>query len=121
MANEITKSFRISASKNGLKSDFAPPSAKESMTGDEVVNNTQVIGTTAELLNLGEISGAPGLVMIQNLDNTNFVEIGGDSGLTVFKLKIDPGEEVLIRPSTGTVYLKADTAPCRVWVFGVSA
>jgi len=89
------------------------------MTGDDMVQQTQVIGTSSETVGLGEITGAPSMLMIQNLDSTNFVEIGGDSGLTVFKLKILAGHAVLISPSSATIYAKADTAAVRIQIAAV--
>ena len=57
----------------------------------------------------------------KNNDATNFIEVGGDSGLTVFKLKVLPGESILITPSSATMYYKADTATCNVFVVAVDS
>ena len=91
------------------------------MTGDDILQGTQLIGTSAELVSFGEIAGAPAMVLIQNLDANNFVEIGGDAGLTVFKLKILAGKSMLISPSSGTVYAKADTAAVRIFLVAAEA
>ncbi len=113
MANEIYTRVELTARKNGANVT-ASPAANLSMTGAEMLQLTQPIGTTSELLTLGDITGAPAFILIQNLDSTNFVEIGGDSGLTVFKLKILPGQSQLISPSSGTVYAKANTSTVRI-------
>ena len=115
MANEIYSSMQFTARKNGAESAFAS-SFNLTMTGNEMVQSTQSIGTSAETINLGEITGAPGVFIIKNLDSTNFVEIGGDSGLTVFKLKLLPGQFHAFQPSSATIYAKADTAAVRVQV-----
>jgi len=115
MANEIKTSISLTASKNGAKI-AASASASQDMAGDDMIQTTQLIGTTAEVLGFGEITGAPAQIFIQNLDSTNFVEIGGDSGLTVFKLKILPGKSTVISPSSGTIYAKADTASARILI-----
>lgn len=120
MANEITATINLSASKGGAKVG-QNYTFRTTMAGDDMTQASQVIGTTSELVSFGEITGAPAAVMIQNLDATNFVEIGGDSGLTVFKLKILAGKAILISPSSGTVYAKADTAACRVLIVAVEA
>jgi hypothetical protein len=120
MANEIFTSLELTARKNGATIS-ARVSGDQDMAGDDLLQLTQVIGTTAEAVSFGEITGAPAQVMIQNLDATNFVEIGGDSGLTVFKLKILAGKAVLISPSSGTMYAKADTAAVRILVVAVEA
>lgn len=120
MANEIRYSISLSARKsNAIVSLATSPSL--TMTGDDMVQATQVIGTSAETVDLGEITGAPAMLMIQNLDTTNFIEIGGDSGLTVFKLKVLAGHSVLISPSSGTIYAKADTAAVRIQIAAAEA
>jgi len=113
MANEIRQSIELSATKNGASVTMSS-NKRITMTGDDMVQGTQVIGTTSELLVLGDITGAPSQIAIKNLDSTNFVEIGGDSGLTVFKVKLLPTEIMLIRPTSGTIYAKADTAAVRI-------
>lgn len=119
MANEITQSIRITASKNDAQVVLAS-TKRITMTGDDMVQGTQVIGTVAETLSLGDISGAPSQLVVKNLDSTNFVELGGDSGLTVFKLRIEPGETVVIRPGGATVYAQADTAAVRVQILATA-
>jgi hypothetical protein len=116
MANEISKTIIFTVTKNGATARYANLSARQNMSGTESIQSTQLIGTSAETVGLGEISGAPGKVIIKNLDSTNFVEIGGDSGLTVFKLKIPAGDEQIFAPTSGTIYAKADTANVRIQV-----
>lgn len=120
MANEIYTSVQLTARKNGA-TITSTASGNQTMTGDDMIQGTQVIGTTAELVSFSDITGAPSQVMIQNLDATNFVEIGGDSGLTVFKLKILAGKAILISPSSATMYAKADTAAVRILVVATEA
>jgi len=115
MANEIFESVSFSATKNDAKVEIAT-SSRVTMTGNELVNSTQVIGTTAELVVFGGITGAPGEVIIKNLDATNYIELGGDSGLTVFKTKLLPGRFTVFQPSSATLYAKANTADVRVQV-----
>ena len=120
MANEIRIAASLDASKNGTGVGRSH-SKQLTMSGEDVYQATQLIGTSAETIAFGEISGAPSAVLIKNLDSTNFVEIGGDSGLTVFKLKILAGSVQLITPSSGTLYAKADTAAVRIEVTAVEA
>jgi inosine/xanthosine triphosphate pyrophosphatase family protein len=120
MAREIQLSINFTASKNGAKI-AASASMTQDMAGDDMIQATQVISTTSEVVSFGEITGAPAQVFIQNLDSTNFVEIGGDSGLTVFKLKLLPGKSTIISPSSGTVYAKADTASVRILIVAAEA
>lgn len=120
MANEVYASVRVTANKSGAKSEIST-TFRANMTGDDMLQATQVIGTTSELVSFGDITGAPQQVVIKNLDSTNFVELGGDSGLTVFKLKLLAGQTTLIQPSSATLYAKADTADVRIQVIAVEA
>ena len=115
MANEIYASLNFTARKSGAESTFAG-SFNLTMTGDDMLQATQVIGTSSETINLGDITGAPGGFIIKNLDATNYVEIGGDSGLTVFKLKLLAGQFHYFQPSSATIYAKANTADVRVQI-----
>ena len=115
MANEGYYSITFKATKSGATVK-AEPSGRFDMAGVGNVNGTQNIGTASELITFGSIVGVPQMVMIQNLDATNFVEIGGNSGLTVFKLKILAGKVALIPLSSATLYAKADTAAVNVLV-----
>lgn len=115
MANEIYESISFTARKNGAEISIAS-SNQVTMTGDDLVSITQVIGTTAELISFGDITGAPGEVVIKNLDATNYIEIGGDSGLTVFKTNLLPGRFTVFQPSSATLYAKANTADVRVQI-----
>ncbi len=120
MANEVTFSVSLKATKgNATVNNTANLIA--SMSGTDMIQATQNIGTTAELVSFGDITGAPQLVMIRNLDSTNFVELGGDSGLTVFKTKIAAGGACLFTPSSATLYAKADTAAVSILVIAVEA
>lgn len=120
MANELSYQISLSARKSGATVSHSEQS-RSNMTGDDMIQTTQVIGTTSEVISFGEISGAPQMALIKNMDATNFVEIGGDSGLTVFKLKILAGKSILVSFASGTVYAKADTAAVRILIVAVEA
>lgn len=120
MANETFLSLQARFSKNGLRLEASKTFNKD-VTGADAIHKTQNIGTTAETVDFGDITGAPKTVMIANLDATNFVEIGGDSGLTVFKLAIDPGEFIVLNLASATLYAKADTASCLIEILAVEA
>lgn len=113
MAKEIYSSLNFTAAKNGASIAF-DGSFSLTMAGNEMINRTQVIGTSSETLNFGDIAGSPGRVIIKNLDPTNYVIIGGDSGLTVFSIVLLPGQFATFQPTTGTIYAQADTADVRI-------
>jgi hypothetical protein len=111
MASEIVLSVSLRASKSGATVS-ASASDVIDMTGDDMMYDTQVIGTSAEALTWGEITGAPKYIFLQNLDSTNFVTVGFTNPPT--EMKMLAGECLLIPPTTATIYAKADTAACRV-------
>ena len=120
MANEGYFSVQLKATKTGATVGHTD-SERFDMAGDDMQQNTQLIGTSAETVTFSAITGAPQMVLIQNLDPTNFIEIGGDSGLTVFKLKILAGMSNLVSLSSATLYAKADTAAVRLQIVAIEA
>lgn len=75
------------------------------------------IGTSEESEAFSELS-TEGWVLLKNLDATNYVQWG--FATTAYGGRLEPGEFALFRlePST-TLYLKANTAACKVLVMGV--
>jgi hypothetical protein len=120
MANEGYYSITFKATKNGATVSQTV-SKRISMTGAGMLQATQNIGTTAELLTLESITGTPQVLLVQNLDATNYVELGGDSGLTVFKVKIPAGEARFVTTNSGTIYAKANTAAVEVLKVAIDA
>jgi hypothetical protein len=118
MANEGYFTITLKATKSGATVSQSV-SKRFSMTGAAMLQGTQSIGTTAELVDFADISGAPQAVLIQNLDATNYIEVGGDSGLTVFKLKIPAGFAQIVTLSSATLYAKANTASVNVMVTAI--
>jgi hypothetical protein len=122
MANEISSTDTLSASKNGVTATLTTTKTR-TLTGLGIHTQEQVIGTSAEAIAWpGDLTGE-GIteIQIKNLSTANFVEIGGDSGLTVFKIKVLPEQSIKFSPSSGnpTVYAKADTAACNVVIMAV--
>lgn len=72
------------------------------------------IGTTEETVSFGDIA-SKGVLLLHNLDSTNYVEYGTVTSGTGQKIK--PGEVHFTRLKPAeTLYMKADTAECRVLV-----
>ena len=108
MANEITYTFQMRLSNGNLSDSFASGQKSADQSNALLIRNVQNIGTSAEALSLGDVS-SPGLASFQNLDDTNFVEIGVDSGGFVTFAKLKPGELSIVRLGTSAPYAKADT------------
>lgn len=89
----------------------------------------QNVGTSPEALQMGEIT-SPGVVMLKNLDPTNFIEVKTGTGGDVFaKLKPDTLADgtggFCVLDCAGSdaqaPYVVADTAACRMAVLVVEA
>ena len=117
MAREITASASLTASKGGA-SVSASAAITNDMAGDQMLTNVQNIGTSAEALVLGDITTI-GFLFVKNLDATNYVEVDSVNTLDEFPQKLLPGEFVLLKPQTTTIYAKANTAACNVLVQAV--
>ena len=76
-------------------------------------HNIATIGTTEESIGaFGDIA-TEGWIYLRNLDTTNYVQWG--FATTVYGGRMAAGETVMFRAEPGlTLYLKADTADCKV-------
>jgi hypothetical protein len=79
--------------------------------------------TTSELtLSFGSVS--PGGIVLLNLDDTNYVEWGTATGVYDFRLHPNTGLATskhaphFVQRQSGTIYLKANTATCKVLILG---
>ena len=106
MANEITYSFQALLNNGGLSDNYSSGSIAVDQASAKLVRAVQAIGTSEAALGLGDLT-TPGVCVFQNLDDTNFVEIGVSG--TMF-LKLKPGEQAVCRISTAAPYAIADTA-----------
>lgn len=108
MANEISYQFQILLSNGDLTDSFQSSSQSADQSTALLIRNVQEIGFAAdEALALGDVT-TPGYAVFQNLDDTNYVEIGVGS-FTAF-LKLEPGEFALCRLGTTAPRAQADTA-----------
>jgi hypothetical protein len=114
MANTIrlqsTLTYKNAAGQVVLGGDF-----QVNQVGTHFTSEVQDIGTTAEALDVGPDIGTIGFLLIRNLDETNFVEIGSDNAVANNVAVILAGQAVPIKPKSGvTLYGKADTATVKV-------
>lgn len=115
MADEltITRGIVLSAA-NKPNVNYASSSGTYDMSGDQVCGFSQSIPTTAAgtLLDMTAI-GTEGFGRFDNIDATNFVEIGVQVGGTFYPLaRVNPGDPPAeFRCSQGvSFYARADTA-----------
>lgn len=111
MANEINLSVTLAATKNGASIRLSASDTID-MSGGDMLQSTQEIGTSAEALTWGDITGAPKYVFLKNLDSTNFVTVGFTNPPT--EMKLLAGEVMLFPPTTANVYAIANTAAVSV-------
>lgn len=112
MANEITATFGLNVSGGPM---LAPGTVQVSgdwvaTQGDALIN--QLVGTTEESFTFTDIT-TNGWIHMYNTDATNYVEWGFSTG--VYGGKMMPGgrAQFFLKPSA-TIYVKANTAACRV-------
>lgn len=111
MANELTITTSLSYSKS---SDTVTRSKTSQITvsGSVRASGVQTIGTSEEALAIGDVTSV-GVVFIQNLDPTNYVEVAAVPSER-YSIKIKAGESYAFRAVGNTIYCKANTAPVKV-------
>ena len=116
MANELTLSASIKFTKgtgDALMNVSKSYSDLVDVAGTEYYENIQSVGTSSEALLVSDI-GTQGFVLLRNLDTTNFVNVSTDNSAHANPcVKMKAGEIALFRANSA-LYLKADTAACRV-------
>jgi hypothetical protein len=112
MADEIQMTARLYASKNGAYLPSVTYTKSATMVGTDMGSQTQVIGLTVESLDVPVDVTSPYKLLISNLDNTNYVELGFVSG--TYTMRIPAGETLLIPYVSATLYLLANTSAVTV-------
>lgn len=109
MANELTISYSVKFEKDDLKITRSKSGLRIDVAGDQHADHVQEIGTSEEALTLNE-AGKGGYMLLENLDDTNFVEIRPNTGVADL-IKLLPGDIALFRtPADAVPYGIADTA-----------
>ncbi len=115
MANEITVNLSAAISSSGQSvsgtAQFIASLSATGFLGEEVT----IGSSSAAVISLGGLSD-PAVILVVNQDTTNFIQVDSASTLDKFPQKLLPGQAILLLPETGTIYAKADTAPCQAWI-----
>lgn len=116
MSNEITYQFQILLNNGRLKDQYSSSSIAASQSTAALVRNVETISNAAHsALDLAGVS-TPGFMVVQNLDPTNYIEVGIDVGGTFYAfLKLKPGEQGMVRLGTTAPYALANTAPAKLF------
>lgn len=101
---------------------FRPEQRKALLTGDlnmlfqpatkNYIDNIQNIGIVEEAINVGDV-GTVGLIVLINIDNTNYIEVGLTGS---YSIKLKPGQFAVFPPN-GTLYALANTAAADLHVY----
>lgn len=115
MADEIKIQRSVRLLKGSMKHEFTPSQLSLTQTGKLVYDNGHTIGTTEEQVgpNFGDI-GTEGLCIIQNLDSTNYVQVGYSTGVYGQRLRAGGMESAFFLEPGASLFLKANTAACDV-------
>lgn len=116
MSGTITKTGKVQLVNGSQKTTLREPGTKTiTQTGQGVHATTWNVGTSEEAMPTGEISTL-GRFYLTNLDTTNYVDIGVDSGGSMVGcIRLMPGEEHEFRSKPGATWKgQAHTAACKV-------
>lgn len=119
MANEITLNLRCLLDNAGLEDDFNPGKIQITQTGQIVFKRVASIATSETTITLTGIT-TPKVCYLYNLDGTNYVEAGTTSA--DYPIRLYPYANggipnlLTLNTSKTTLYLKANTAACKVLI-----
>jgi hypothetical protein len=114
MADEITMSAALRLSNGGRTPSLAYVADQFNQTGTDYILGTQIATTTTTALDKGNIT-QPGIMLLKNLDATNYVELGGAT-FTVGNgvIRVNAGEWCMFRWMGTTPFILANTASVSV-------
>ena len=122
MANELQATAQLSYNKGNARL-AAQSNVSVDVAGTAYCNTTQSIPTTDASVVFGG-AGTPGYFMLQNLDATNYVDIGFDGSTYPFRLApgtATAGGGVMMGPNNGaTIHAKANTAACLISIQAIA-
>ena len=123
MANEITTSISLQLINSFLRLDFKPAKIQTTQTTAGLFDSVRSIATTETTVSLTGIT-TPKVAVIWNLDATNYVEFGTTT--TDYPIKLFPTGTgipniITLNATKTTLYLKANTAACKVRIIVLEA
>lgn len=118
MANEISVSVSLSASKGGATGSGLG-SITITMAGDQMLTNVQTVAPgAAEAVFLGDVSTI-GYVFIKNLSSVDPLDVDGVETMDSFKQTLLAGEFILIKPVSTAIWLEATAGTVNALVFAI--
>lgn len=120
MADEIEIFHRIKVTNGNNTHSRIWGTIKEDQSATGATEVTQSVGTTEETIAFGDIS--PGRVELYNTDATNYVQWGFATGVYGGRLKPGgPPQSIYLDTTSQDIYVKANTAACKVLVIAYEA
>jgi hypothetical protein len=111
MANEISSTARLKIAAIGV--DLNPGRIQVDQTNQNKVSVTKSFGTSESTISLSNLT-TPACFFFQNLDATNYIEVGLSTGVYSWKLIAnDIPAQGRLPAGVTTLYVKANTAACR--------
>lgn len=122
MADEIRMNMRVNVNNENYVDSFILNQASYDQASIGGHKPIIIVGTSEEVLSLGDIV-TPGLCVFQNLDDTNYVDIGPTSGGAIVPMiRLAAGRAALmwLNPSV-TLRGQANTAPVKLLMMVLEA
>lgn len=114
MADEITVVTGLALSNGLLVVRDTKTTTRFTQTTARIGGGVYDIGTTEETVSATFTDCVAGWTEIVNLDTTNYVQVGFSTTVYGFRLLANGGKALLYLESGATLYLKANTATCKV-------
>jgi len=115
MSNEVSYQFQMLVNNGSMKDQYSSGGLTANQATAAVLRNVQDILTSATALDLGGVV-TPGWAMFQNLDLTNYVELGiYDGGIFYPFIKLKAGEQCMLRLTTASPVAQANLATVKLF------
>lgn len=119
MADEITLTMRMLVSKGNLVHKEEPGIQSITLNGANGTGGIQNIGTSAELITMGD-TGTAGWAFMRNTDTTNYVDLGTSTTSFVAFARLKAGEACMFRLGTNAPAARANVAAINLQYFILS-
>lgn len=125
MANEISTSISVQLINGLLRLDFKPAKIQTTQIAAGLFNAVRTIATTETAVALTGLT-TPKVAIIWNLDPTNYVQLAFATarfgeGCKLFPTGTGLPNILTLEPTVTTLYLKANTAACKVQIIVLEA
>lgn len=121
MASEATVTVALQFVKGTIPVQvLASGAVSRDVAGASYIRNVQTVGTSEEALVVGDTGSAGSLVVMHNLDSTNYIDVKPATGVAAC-IKLLAGDWALFRFSGAAPFVQANTASCNLEYFLISA